>query len=145
LKPILFILEVDEMRISRNLYAIAAWAFVVGVAVQVFLVGMTVVAGQWGWAGHINLGHLLAVPLLVMVVTVFTGKYPTSMKRLTLLLFGVYVLQADVLIFLRVSVPVLSALHPVLALVDFALGALLARRAQALRQEPVVNAAPEIA
>jgi hypothetical protein len=51
------------------------------------------------------------------------------LKRLTWLLLGVYILQADVLIFMRASAPVLSALHPVLALVDFALGLALAWKA----------------
>ena len=51
------------------------------------------------------------------------------MKRLTWLLFGAYFLQADVVIFLRFQAPGIAALHPVLALVDFALGVSLARRA----------------
>ncbi len=125
------------------MYVIAAWLFVVGVTVQVFFAGMTVVAGQWGWANHVNLGHSLALPLLIMAVTAFTGKFPQSMKRLTLLLLGVYILQADVLIFMRASAPVLSALHPVLALVDFALGLALAIRARNLVHEPIASVAAE--
>ncbi len=122
------------MKASRTVYQIAAWAFVVGVLVQVFFAGMAVVAGRWPWTNHVNLGHLLAVPLLVMLVTMYVGKLPGRMKRLTWLLFLVYVLQADVLIFLRTSAPILSALHPVLALIDFALGLMLARQAGAIVQ-----------
>ena len=121
------------MRLSRTIYAVAAWLFVAGVAVQVFFAGMAAVARQWNWDNHVGLGHLLAAPLLVMLVTMYLGKLPGRMKRLTWLLFGVYVLQADVLIFMRASAPVLSALHPVLALVDFALGFALARQAAAAR------------
>lgn len=131
------------MRISRTIYMAMAWLFVVGVAVQVFFAGMTVVARQWGWDNHISLGHMLALPLIVMLITAYTGRLPGRMKRLTWLLFGVYVLQADVLIFLRASAPVLSALHPVLALVDFALGFALARQATAVRT--VEASAPAIA
>lgn len=120
------------MKLSRMLYAGAAWLFVAGVSVQVFFAGMTVVARQWGWTNHISLGHALALPLLVMTVTAFTGKLPVALKRLTLLLLGIYILQADVVIFMRDSVPLVSALHPVLALVDFALGWWLAKQATSL-------------
>lgn len=120
------------MKVARMLYWVFAWLFVIGVATQVFFAGMAVVANRWGWDNHIGLGHTLAAPLLVMLVTMYLGKLPGRMKRLTWLLFGVYVLQADVLIFLRASAPVLSALHPVMALVDFALGLALARQARVL-------------
>lgn len=117
------------MKLSRMIYLIAAWAFIVGVILQLFFVGMTVVARQWDWANHGVLGHALGLPVLVMVIAVFTGRLPKSMKWLTLALFGVYVLQADVIIFLRDSAPLVSALHPVLALADFALGLYLVREA----------------
>jgi hypothetical protein len=120
------------MKLSRTLYRLFAWLFVAGVMTQVFFAGMTVVARQWPWTNHANLGHFLALPLLVMLVTMYIGKLPGGLKRLTWLLFGVYVLQADVLIFVREVAPALSALHPVLALVDFALGLALARQASAL-------------
>lgn len=123
------------MKISRVVYTIAAWSFVAGVVVQVFFAGMAVVAGRWPWTDHINLGHFLAMPLLVMLVTMYVGKMGGSLKRLTWLLFLAYVLQADLLIFLRGSAPALSALHPVLALVDFALGVLLAWRATAMLRD----------
>lgn len=117
------------MKASRIVYTVSAWVFVLAVLVQVFFAGMAVVAVRWTWANHVNLGHILAVPLLVMLITVYAGKLPGRMKRLTWLLFAAYVLQADVLIYLRASAPVLSAFHPVLALVDFALGLTLARQA----------------
>ena len=47
-------------------------------------------------------------------------------------LFGVYVLQADIVIFLREQLPLVSAFHPVLALVDFALALTLVRRSWGL-------------
>ena len=128
------------IRISRYLYLGISWLFVVGVVAQVFLVGMVVVAVKWGWNPHIGLGHTLAAPLLLMLITMYLGRLPVSMKRLTWLLFGVYVLQADVLIFLRGQAPVLSAFHPVLALVDFALGLTLARRAVPLARQSQIPA-----
>src|SRR5512139_2098780 len=106
------------IKISRFIYLIAAWLFVVGVATQVFLAGMVVVASRMSWNNHVGLGHLISAPLLVMLVTLYLGRMPGRMKRLTWLLFGVYVLQADVIIFLRIQAPLVSAFHPVLALID---------------------------
>ena len=111
----------------RRLYLLAGALFVAGVVAQVFLAGMVVVSGRMGWANHRNLGHGLSLPLLAMLVAMYLGHMPGQTKRLTWLLFGVYVLQADVLIFLRASAPVAAAFHPVLALADFALGAYLVR------------------
>jgi mercuric ion transport protein len=125
--------------VSRKIYLVAAWLFVAGVTVQVFLAGMVVVASQWGWDRHIGLGHALGLPLLVMLVTAYTGRLPRPMKWLTWGLFLVYIVQADVIIFLRGSAPVLSAFHPVLALIDFALGITLALRAGSLSQVPAAD------
>jgi hypothetical protein len=113
---------------------------VAGVIVQVFLAGMVVVAMRMGWVNHMSLGHGLVLPLLVMLASLYLGRLPGSMKWLTWLLFGVYVLQADVLIFLRFQAPVISALHPVLALVEFALGVALARRAWLMVVRPTTPA-----
>lgn len=65
-------------------------------------------------------------------------------KRLTWLLFAVYIIQADVVIFMRRSaLSSLLQLHPVLALVDFSLAVLLARRAWSLvRQADEALASP---
>ncbi len=132
------------MKVSRTLYMLFAWLFVAGVMTQVFFAGMTVVAGRWPWTNHAGLGHFLALPLLIMLVTMYAGHLPGRMKRLTWLLLLVYVLQADVLIFLRVSAPVLAAFHPVMALVDFALGLMLARQATVLMRAGEPVAAPQL-
>ena len=130
------------VKLFRLAYLVFAWLFVVGVLIQVFLAGMVVVAREMGWDDHIGLGHMLAAPLLLMLVTVYLGRLPGSMKRLTWLLFAVYVTQVALILFLRDSAPVASALHPVLALVDFALGLKLARQALSVAQaEPELGMA----
>jgi hypothetical protein len=128
---------------ARYTYFGAAVLFLLGVLVQVFLAGMVVVAIRMGWDAHVGLGHTLAGPLLIMLISMYLGKLPGSMKRLTWLLFVVYVLQADVIIFLRFQAPVISALHPVLALVDFALAWALAQRAWGLLRQPAVSPIPQ--
>jgi hypothetical protein len=64
-----------------------------------------------------------------MLLTAYLGRLPRNTKWLTWLLFAVYVIQADVIIFLRAPLPVVSAFHPVLALVDFALAIFLVYQA----------------
>jgi hypothetical protein len=127
-------------KVFRYVYLGAAWLFLVGVVCQVYLAGMTVVARKINWDNHIGLGHIIGGPLILMLLSAYLGQLSGSMKRLTWVLFGVYVLQADVLIFLRVQVPLLSAFHPVLALVDFALGLTLARRAWPLARQELARA-----
>lgn len=114
---------------SRSVYLAASSIFLAGFAAQVFLAGMVVVAFQMGWSNHRDLGHSLAIPLLVMLITAYLGHLPRKMKWLTWLLFAVYVIQADVLIFLRASLPVATGFHPVLALVDFLLAGILVYQA----------------
>jgi hypothetical protein len=116
-------------RVSRYVYWFTALLFVVGVIAQVFLAGMVVVSYRMGWDNHVGLGHLLAFPLVIMLLTQYLGQLPRRLKWLTWLLVLVYVLQADVIIFMRTTAPVVAALHPVLALVDFALGLTLVRSA----------------
>jgi hypothetical protein len=135
-------------KVSRTIYWIASCLFLTGVITQVFLAGMAVVARRMGWDNHISLGHMLALPLLFMLVSQYPARLPRRMKGLTWMLFGVYALQADVIIFLRADLPVVSAFHPVLALVDFALVLSLARAAWPLlkvapsaRPEPVASPA----
>lgn len=115
------------MKIAKQVYRISNWLFLIGVVLQVFLAGMVVVAGQMGWASHKDTGHIIGLPLFLMVIFMYVGKASREVKRTTWLLLLVYIIQADVIIFLRQSVPVLSAFHPVLALLDFWLAAKLLR------------------
>jgi hypothetical protein len=128
------------LKVSRWIYLAAAGLFLLGVVTQVFLAGMTIVARQMSWNNHIGVGHLLSAPLLFMLISQYTGRLPGRMKKLGWLLFGVYILQADVLIFLRVAAPVASAFHPVLALVDFTLGFALLRAAWPLARQAQAQA-----
>lgn len=135
------------VKVTRYIYLVFAILFVVGVLYQVYLAGLVVVAAKPGWGNHVSLGHTLAGPLLFMLITQYLGKLPRSSKVLTWILFGVYALQADVVIFMRNSAPLVSALHPVLALVDFAIGYTLVVRTWRLIREPemaatAVSAAP---
>ncbi len=114
---------------SRTAYLIAAGLLTAGIVTQVFLVGLSLLGQRLSWREHMGLGHFLGLFVLLMVVAAYTGRLPGSIKRLTWLDFGVYLLLADVVIFLRGSIPVVTALHPVLALTLFAITLVLVRRA----------------
>ena len=122
------------VKISRIAYLGASALFTIGVSLQVFLAGMVVVALQMGWGNHRDLGHALALPLLIMLVSAYLGRLPRK-NWFTWTLLLVYIIQADVLIFMRTSAPVASAFHPVLALVDVLLAVMLVYQAWGLVRE----------
>jgi hypothetical protein len=127
------------VKISQIIYLVSSWLFLVGVTVLVFLAGMVVVALQMSWNYHITLGIFLGALLLVMLASQYPGRFPRKIKGLTWILFGVYLFQAFGTIYLRAQAPVVSAFHPVLALVEFSLGLALARAAWPLVRQ---NQAP---
>lgn len=119
----------SRVRLSRYAYAVTAWLFAAGILIQVFLIGLTFLGGQPSLQTHIGLGHGLAVAPLVMVVLAYTGRLPRPMKLFTWIALVVYVLLADVVIFMRGSAPIIAALHPVLAVLLFGAAGFLALRA----------------
>ena len=130
------------VKVSRYIYLVLACLFVIGVLYQVYLAGLVVVASRAGWGDHIGLGHTLAGPLLLMLIAQYLARLPRSSKTLTWILFVAYALQADVVIFMRGSAPLVSALHPVLALVDFAIGYALVVRTWRLIKAPEMTEIP---
>lgn len=120
---------------ARTVYLVFSWLLVAAVLAQVLLAGLVVVARQISWENHIDLGHAIGIPIVLMLVAMYLGQLPKAMKRQTWALFAVYILQADVVIFLRNDLPFISALHPVLALVVFTLGWSLASRSLGTARE----------
>jgi len=117
---------------TRILYLIVAWLFPVAILIQVFLVGLSLFTGQAYWSTHRDVGHTLAVLPLLLVILAYLGRLPRSEKLLIWLLFGVYLVQAEVFAAIRDVAPFLAAFHPVLALVLFALSFILALRSPTL-------------
>ncbi len=129
----------SRIRFYRWFYATAAWLFVAGILVQVFLIGLTFIGRRPSLQTHVGLGHGLAVAPLLMVVLAYVGRLPRPMKPLTWLVLVVYVLLADVVIFMRGSAPIIAALHPVLAVLLFGIAGFLAIRAWRLVREARVD------
>ncbi len=120
---------------SRYAYAAVAWLFVAGILTQVFLIGLTFLGGRPSLQTHAGLGHGLAIAPLLMVVFAYTGRLPRPTKPFTWLAVVIYVLLADVVVFMRGSVPIIAALHPVLAVLLFGVTGFLAVRAWHLVRE----------
>ena len=118
----------------RMLYVIVAWLFPVAILIQVFFVGLSLFTGQAYWSTHRDVGHSLAVLPLLLVILAYLGRLPTAEKGLIWLMFGVYLVQAEVFAAIRADVPLFAAFHPVLALVLFALAILIALRSRAVVQ-----------
>jgi Family of unknown function (DUF6220) len=122
---------------TRILYLSAAWLFPAAILIQVFLVGLSLFTGQAYWSTHRDVGHSLAVLPLLLVILAYLGRLPRSEKLLIWLLFGVYLVQAEVFAAIRDAVPLFAAFHPVLALVLFALAIIIALRARTVVQAEI--------
>jgi hypothetical protein len=131
----------SRVRLSRYAYVGATWLFVAGILMQVFLIGLSLLGGRPSWQTHVGLGHGLAGLVLLMIVLAYMGRLPRRMKSLTWLAFAIYVLLADIVIFMRASAPLVAALHPVLAVLLFGVSGHLALRAWRLVREPANLAA----
>jgi hypothetical protein len=125
----------SRVRFSCYAYAAVAWLFVAGILTQVFLIGLTFLGGRSNLQTHAGLGHGLAIAPLLMIVFAYTGRLPRPTKLFTWLALAIYVLLADVVIFMRGSVPIIAALHPVLAVILFGVTGFLAVRAWRLVRE----------
>ncbi|SRR6266851_6941638 len=115
---------------TRILYLIVAWLFPVAILVQVFLVGLSLFTTQPYWDAHIGFGHSIVLLPALQVLLAYLGKIPTPAKGLTWLSLGLTLIQTEVFAMIRTAVPTLAALHPVLALVLFALAMTVAWRAR---------------
>ena len=126
-----------RVRVSRAAYLVFSGLFAVGVLTQVFLVGLSLLGGRSSWEEHIGLGHTLMGPLLFMLVFAYAGRMPSPIKPLTWATFGVYLVLADFVIFLRDVAPFAAALHPVLAVVLFAMAVRLPMQAWEVLRAPL--------
>jgi hypothetical protein len=119
------------VRGARYLYAALAWAFVAGVILQVFFIGLGLFVGPENLALHVNFGWLLHLaPLLVLVASALAraGRMPILRTAvLAVLVFFVPILAA-----LRTDLPLVAAFHPVGALLAFWLATVVARGATRL-------------
>lgn len=104
--------------VARIGYAIAAWVLVAMVFIQVFYAGVAVLVSPGDWSAHRSFGSMVSLPVMLMALLSLAGRMPVRFFLLTLGLYALYMTQY-LLIYLpgQFDLPVLSALHPVNALV----------------------------
>jgi uncharacterized protein DUF6220 len=103
---------------ARYLYAAMVWAYLVGILVQVFLIGFALFSAAHDFEPHIGLGWILhLVPILLLIV----GAVARVGSRLLWWNAALAVVQfiQPILATLRTDQPVVAAFHPVLALIIF--------------------------
>ncbi|MCW5881477.1 MAG: hypothetical protein KIS91_11140 [Anaerolineae bacterium] len=116
---------------ARVAYLVVAWLFVAALLAQVYLIGLAFLAARPTLEAHVGFGHSLGILLLPMLILTYVARHPRSLKVRTWLLLGLYILQSEVFAVIRGSLPVMAALHPVLALALFWLAVTVALQARA--------------
>jgi hypothetical protein len=103
---------------ARYVYLALVWAYLVGLLVQVFFIGMALFGPAHDFAPHANLGWILhLVPILLLIVAAIARVG----SRLLLWNAALVVVQffQPILATVRNDQPVVAAFHPVLALIIF--------------------------
>jgi hypothetical protein len=115
----------------RYAYAALAWAFVAGVVVQVFFIGLALFAGSENMTLHVSLGWILHLaPILILAAAALARAGRQQILLAAALAVTVFIVP--ILALFRDSAPVVAALHPVGALLAFWLAILVARGATQL-------------
>lgn len=131
------------IRVARYAYLVAAWAFLAGVVVQVFFIGLGLFAGSQNLELHVTLGWILhLIPILMLGLAALARAGRTRILHAAALAVTVFVVP--ILVILRDDLPVAAALHPVGALLAFWLSIIVARGATSLTRDADDGAAAEI-
>jgi hypothetical protein len=111
-------------RAARYAYLVLAWGFLVGIAVQVFLIGL-VLFGDSDVEAHRTLGWILHLVPIVILLAAWLSRAGQRHWQWALALAAV-VFVVPIFATMR-DLPVIAALHPVGALAIFALAIVVAR------------------
>ena len=131
------------IRVARYAYLVAAWAFLAGVVVQVFFIGLGLFAGSQNLELHVTLGWILhLIPILMLGLAALARAGRTRILQAAALAVTVFVVP--ILVILRDDLPVAAALHPVGALLAFWLSIIVARGATSLTRDADDDAAAAI-
>ena len=119
------------IRGARYLYAALAYAFVVGILVQVFFIGLALFDNPRIAELHANFGWLLHLgPLPILVAAALARAGRTQILQGTAL--AVTFFFVPILAAVRADLPVAAAFHPVTAVLGFVLALVVARGATRL-------------
>ena len=119
------------VRGARYAFVALAWAFVAGVVLQVFFIGLGLFAGSENLELHVTFGWILHLfPILILLAAALARAGRTRILQATALAATVFIVP--ILATLRADTPVAAALHPVGALLAFWLATVVARGATSL-------------
>lgn len=105
--------------------------FLAALGLQVFLAGMSIFFDATWWQAHMTTAFFIEMLPIVMIVLAFAGRLPRIFALSSVLLLGLIMLQyAFVEVAAQTGVRWIAAFHPMNALVMFAVGLLLFRKAQ---------------
>lgn len=117
--------------VARLVYAALAWAFVAGIMLQVYFIGLGLFSSADYKEIHAAFGWLLhLVPPFILLAAALARAGRTQILRavtLAVLIFFVPILAA-----IRADAPLAAAFHPVGAVLAFGVAILLARGATSL-------------
>lgn len=120
---------------ARWLFLVMILAYLAAVLYQVFLAGMALFGAERDFETHRNIGYLIHLTPIPIILVAAVAKVGRRLLLWTAALFAVQGIQ-PLLPMMRGDLPWAAALHPVLALVLFWLGATIALQAWRLVQEP---------
>ncbi len=113
-------------RAARYAYVLLAWAFLIGVVLQVFFIGLALFVDADNFALHRDFGwglHLAPILVLIAAALARAGRG----HWLWTLALVVVVFIVPILAIMREGSPVIAALHPVGAIAAFWLAIVVAR------------------
>lgn len=127
---------------ARYVYLAFVWIYLVGIVFQVFLAGIGLFGVAKDFEPHVGLGWILhLVPVLLLIVAAL-ARVGSRLLWWTTALLVVQFIQ-PILATLRNDLPLLAALHPVLALIIFWLAFTIGVKAWQLVQDPAPTPAQQ--
>ena len=117
--------------ILQRVHVAAAVLFVAAIVLQVFLAGSAIanLGGSGSFSTHVEFGYTgIGIASLALLVTALAARRPRRDVGVAAGLMLLYIVQTMLPSF-KASVPAVAALHPVNALLLFAVSAWYARRA----------------
>ena len=132
------------MQALRQIHAVVAWIFVGTIVYQVYLAGAAIanLGGSGDFSAHAGFGfEAVGLAALAVLITAILARVPRRDIGWSFLLLVQYVIQT-ILPGLRGTSPAIAALHPLNAVLLFALATWYARHAWMTRNaaSPVGNA-----
>jgi nicotinamide riboside transporter PnuC len=130
------------VRGARYAFVALAWAFVAGVVLQVFFIGLGLFVARENLELHVAFGWIVLhfFPILILIAAALARAGRTRILQAAAL--AVLVFFVPVLAVIRADLPMLAAFHPVGAVLAFWLATVIARGATSLLRAPDAEVAP---